>query len=61
MVLDLVIHSSPTDVTIALLKDKALVELNKEKNNNSFSVGDIYLGRIKKVMPGFRTQVFVLK
>lgn len=52
MVLDLVIHSSPSDVTIALLKDKALVELNKEKNNNSFSVGDIYLGRIKKVMPG---------
>jgi ribonuclease G len=52
MVLDLVIHSSPNDVTIALLKDKALVELNKEKNNNSFSVGDIYLARIKKVMPG---------
>lgn len=52
MDLDLIIHSSPSEITIALLKDKGLVELHKEKSNNSFSVGDIYLGRIKKVMPG---------
>ena len=39
-------------MTIALLQDKQLVELNKEQVNNNYSVGDIYLGRIKKIMPG---------
>jgi ribonuclease G len=49
---ELIIDSSPSEVVIALLSDKRLVELNKEKSNNNFSVGDIYLGRVKKVMPG---------
>ncbi len=49
---ELVIDSSPGEVTIALLAEKRLVELHREKRNNSYSVGDIYLGRIKKVMPG---------
>ncbi len=45
--------SSPdSGVTIALLQDKQLVELNKEQANNNYAVGDIYLGRIKKIMPG---------
>lgn len=37
---------------IALLEDKKLVELNQESFNKSFAVGDIYLGRITKVMSG---------
>ncbi len=49
---ELIIDSSPSEVVIALLSDKRLVELNREKSNNNFSVGDIYLGRVKKVMPG---------
>lgn len=49
---ELIIDSSPSEVVIALLSDKRLVELNKEKSNNNFAVGDIYLGRVKKVMPG---------
>lgn len=49
---ELIIDSTPSEVVIALLSDKRLVELNKEKRNNNFSVGDIYLGRVKKVMPG---------
>jgi len=47
-----VINSSSSEVVIALLEDKNLVELNKEKNNTNFTVGDIYLGKIKKIMPG---------
>ncbi len=39
-------------MNIALLQDKQLVELNKEQINNNYAVGDIYLGRIKKIMPG---------
>ena len=49
---ELIIDSTPSEVVIALLNDKRLVELNREKSNNNFSVGDIYLGRVKKVMPG---------
>lgn len=53
MVKELIIDSTPEKgVTIALLQDKQLVELNRETVNNNFSVGDIYLGRIKKIMPG---------
>lgn len=52
MVKELIINSTPTGVTIALLQDKQLVELNKEQINNSYAVGDIYMGRIKKIMPG---------
>ncbi|HXH99669.1 MAG TPA: Rne/Rng family ribonuclease [Sphingobacteriaceae bacterium] len=51
MVKELIINSTPNGVTIALLQDKQLVELNKEQINNNYSVGDIYLGRIKKIMP----------
>jgi len=53
LVKELIIDSTPEKgVTIALLQDKQLVELNKEQANNNFAVGDIYLGRIKKIMPG---------
>jgi ribonuclease G len=49
---ELIINSTSTEVEIALLEDKLLVELNKEKANNEYSVGDIYFGKIKKIMPG---------
>jgi ribonuclease G len=49
---ELVIDTSSGDVNIALLEDKRLVELNKEKSNPQFAVGDIYLGKVKKLMPG---------
>jgi ribonuclease G len=49
---ELVIDSTPAEVVIALLNDRRLLELHRERRNNSFSVGDIYLGRVKKIMPG---------
>lgn len=49
---DLIIDAGDSDVSLALLEDKQLVELNKEKRNVKFSVGDIYLGKVKKIMPG---------
>lgn len=49
---ELIINSTPSEVTIALLSDKRLVELNQENTDNNFSVGDLYLGRVKKVMTG---------
>lgn len=49
---ELIINSTSSEVEIALLEDKLLVELNKEKSNNEFAVGDIYLGKVRKIMPG---------
>ena len=48
---ELIIDINPTEIQIALLKDKRLVELNKDKNSLKFSVGDIYIGKVKKLMP----------
>ena len=45
-------NSTPQETVIALLEDKVLVELHREKNNTQHSVGDIFLGRVRKVMPG---------
>ena len=49
---ELIINSTPTLVEIALLENSKLVELHYQKTNNNFSVGDIFLGRIKRLMPG---------
>ncbi len=48
---ELVIDVASSEVSIALLEDKKLVEFTKEKGNIQYSVGDIYLGRVKKIMP----------
>ena len=48
---DLIIDVSPAEISIALLDNHRLVELNKEQNNGSYSVGDVYLGKVKKIMP----------
>lgn len=49
---ELIIDAKSGEVEIALLEDKVLVELHKEKSNQSFQVGDIYLGKVHKIMPG---------
>lgn len=49
---ELIINVAPTGVEIALLEEKKLVELHNEKADASFSVGDLYLGRVKKLIPG---------
>lgn len=49
---ELIIDVQPKEVSIAVLEDKRLVELQREKQNIEFSVGDIYLGKVKKIMPG---------
>ncbi|MFY7839881.1 MAG: Rne/Rng family ribonuclease, partial [Lacibacter sp.] len=36
----------------ALLEDKKLVELHQESHDASFTVGDLYLGKVKKLVPG---------
>ena len=48
---DLIIDVRTEAVSFALLENHRLVELNKEQNNVSFSVGDVYLGRVKRSCP----------
>lgn len=49
---ELIINAVSTGVEIALLEDKKLVELHHEKADASFAVGDLYLGKVKKLIPG---------
>src|SRR5574344_497364 len=49
---DLIVDVSSTEVHIALMENHRLIELNKESSTgHSFSVGDVYLGKVKKILP----------
>lgn len=54
----MIINASDEGVEIALLENKKLVELHYDKNNAGYTVGDLYLGKVKKLMPGLNA-VFV--
>ncbi len=49
---ELVIDVQASQVQIALLEEKKLVEFHKENRTGSFSVGDIFLASVRKLMPG---------
>jgi len=49
---ELVISSDVSEVNIVLLEDKQLVEFHKEQINSNFAVGDVYFGRVRKILPG---------
>lgn len=49
---ELIIDGSSSEVILALIENKKLVELHKEANDNSFAVGDIYIGKTKKIISG---------
>ena len=49
---ELVVDVQPNEIAIALLEDGRLMSLQKEARNIKYAVGDVYLGKIKKLMPG---------
>ncbi len=49
---ELIVDVQPSEVSIALLEDSRLVSLQKEARNIAYAVGDIYLAKVKKLMPG---------
>lgn len=55
---ELIIHSNNNNLEIALLEDSLLMELHQEEAKVSCNAGDIYLGRVHKVMAGLNA-VFV--
>jgi ribonuclease G len=48
---ELIINSTPDGVITALLDENNLIELHKDGLDNNFSVGDVYLGKVKKIIP----------
>jgi ribonuclease G len=49
---EMIIRTGDGEVNIALLEDKGLIEYHNEKLDKGFNVGDIFLGRIKRLVPG---------
>ena len=52
MTKELIIRSNSSAVDFALLKDGKLIELNKEVEDNKFSVGDIFYAKVRKSVSG---------
>lgn len=48
---ELIISSSDEGLRIAILENKRLVELHFERSNNLFAVGDVFLGRVNRIVP----------
>ena len=49
---ELVVDVQQKEISIALLEDSRLVSLQKESRNIAYAVGDLYLAKVKKIMPG---------
>lgn len=49
---ELVVDVQQKEISIALLEDSRLVSLQKENRNQAYAVGDFYLAKVKKIMPG---------
>ncbi len=52
MTSEVIIDVQPKEISIALLEDKELVEYQNERREASFSVGNIYVAKVRKLMPG---------
>ena len=52
MTSEVVIDVQQKQISIALLEDQKLVEYQNEPRSASFSVGNIYMAKVKKLMPG---------
>ncbi len=49
---ELIVDVGAKEITCALLEDSRLVSLQKESRNISYAVGDLYLAKVHKLMPG---------
>ena len=49
---DLIVDANAVEVSIALMENHRLIELNRESSQgHGFAVGDVYLGKVKKILP----------
>ena len=52
---DLVVDVRPNEISTALLEDGRLVSLQKESRDASYAVGNLYIAKVKKLMPGLNS------
>lgn len=52
MTSEVIVDVQPKEISIALLEDKRLVEFQQEAKAEQYSVGNIYLAKVKKIMTG---------
>ena len=52
MTSELIVDVHSQEISIAITEEKQLVEFQREEQTETFSVGNIYHGRVKKIMPG---------
>ena len=52
MTSEVFVNVQPQKIAIALTEDKRLVEYQEEGQSASFSVGNVYLAKVRKLMPG---------
>ena len=52
MNLELIVDARSGGIWLALLRDGKLIELHEERGNSDFAVGDIYLGKVRRIAPG---------
>ena len=55
MTSELFIDVQPQKISLALTEDKRLMEYQEESQEVSFQVGNIYLAKVKKIMPGLNS------
>lgn len=49
---ELIVDAGRREIQIALLEDSRLVSLQKESRDSGYAVGDLYLAKVRKLMPG---------
>ena len=52
MVSNIIVDVTPKEVSIAVMEDDILAEFHKENRDESYAVGDIYIAKVKKLLPG---------
>ena len=55
---ELLINTTRDKCRIGLLKDKKLVEFHQENEETKFNVGDIYVGKVKKINKSFKCSFY---
>ena len=55
MTSELFIDVQPKKISIALTEDKRLMEYQEESQEASFQVGNVYLAKVKKLIPGLNS------
>lgn len=49
---EVIIDTQKKEISIALLEDNRLVEFQREEQQQSYTAGNIYVAKVKKLMPG---------